>query len=136
MTGNPLTSAICSNMAPSKPYLVAFVVLSLGCGSQGKPATPIADLLQALKSDNEAARIVAAEDLGEPSQADVKQAVSALTEAVKDKSPYVRAAAIRSLAKIGPEARPAVPAIQKALKDPDDGVRLAAEKALKEISGS
>ena len=80
--------------------------------------------------------MVAAEQLGEHGQAEASQAVAALTEALKDKSPYVRRAAVQSLGHLGPEARSALPAVQKALKDPDDGVRLAAERAEKEIEGS
>jgi HEAT repeat protein len=60
--------------------------------------------------------------------------VPALTEALKDDSPYVRHEAATTLPKFGDAARPAVPALKLALKDKDQNVRHAAEAALKKIS--
>src|SRR5690242_8242413 len=59
--------------------------------------------------------------------------VPALTEALRDVSPYVRHDAAVALAKISAEAREAVPALTTALKDQDRNVRAAAGKALKKI---
>jgi HEAT repeat protein len=112
--------------------LVIAGLLSTGC-SQKPPEKPLADLIGALKAKDEAARMMAAEQLGERAPTETGQAVEALMEALKDRSPYVRRAAAKALEQIGPEARAAVPALRNTLKDPDEGVRLASEKALKEI---
>jgi HEAT repeat protein len=112
--------------------LLSVVLLSTAC-SQKPPEKPLVDLVGALKANDEAARIMAAEALGERGPTETGQAVQALTEALKDRSPNVRRAAVKALGQIGAEARSAIPALQKSLKDPDDGVRLSAEKALQEI---
>jgi HEAT repeat protein len=59
--------------------------------------------------------------------------VPALSEALADQSPPVRAGAARSLGKIGPPARRAVPGLTAALKDPEESVRAAAAEALGQI---
>jgi HEAT repeat protein len=115
--------------------LVALFHLSVGCG-QNKEQRSMADLVNALKANDEAARIVAAELLGEQGQMQPDQAVPALAEALKDSSANVRVTAVKALAQIGPEARSAVPALKKALTDSDQGVRLASENALKAIQGN
>jgi HEAT repeat protein len=112
--------------------LVVFFFLSVGCG-HNKEQRSIADLVLALKANDEAARIVAAEVLGEQGRAQPDQAVPALAEALKDSSANVRLTAVKALAQIGPEARSAVPALKKALTDSDQGVRLAAADALQAI---
>ncbi len=102
-----------------------------GCGA--KPEKPAANLTQDLKDKDEAVRSYAARELGKVSGGQAKEAVHALTEALKDTSAYVRQAAVKSLAAHGTNARDAVPALQKALKDSDEGVRLEAQDALKKI---
>src|SRR5262249_48338641 len=65
--------------------------------------------------------------------AEAPRVVPALTEALRDASPYVRHDAALALAKFSAEARAAVPALTTALKDPDRSVRAAVGKALKQI---
>ena len=117
------------------PSVLVLFLLNVGCG-QKKEERSIADLVGALKANDEAARIMAAEGLGEQGRAEPAQAVPALTEALKDPSAIVRQTAVKALAQIGPEARSAAPALKKALGDSDQGVRLAAAEALKAIQAN
>ena len=64
---------------------------------------------------------------------DAKEAVPALTEALKHKDAGTRWSAVRALGKIGPDAREAIPALTKALKDEDEDVRKEAKAALEKI---
>jgi HEAT repeat protein len=114
--------------------VLLLLAASLGSGcSEKPPEKPLTDLLSALKAKDEAARIVAAEKLGERGPTETGQAVEALMDTLTDRSPYVRRAAAKALGHIGSEARAAVPILRTALEDADDGVRLAAEQALKDI---
>ena len=67
--------------------------------------------------------------------AQARDAVPALTEALKDRDKGVRVAAAYALAAIGPEARAAVPALQAAAKDKDGDIRTATAYALQQIEG-
>ncbi|SRR5216683_1041558 len=117
------------------PVLLALLLLSAGC-SHKKEERSLADLLRALKANDEAVRIMAAEELGEQGLTEPGQAVPALRDALKDQSANVRQVAVKALAKIGPEARSAAHALKKALTDSDVGVRLAAAEALKAVQGN
>jgi HEAT repeat protein len=112
-------------------FSVTLMVGVVGCGQT--PDKPAANLIQDLKDKDEAVRSYAARELGKAGGAQAKEAVQALTEALKDSSSYVRQAAAKSLGTHGASARDAVPALQKALKDSDEGVRLEAQDALKKI---
>jgi HEAT repeat protein len=118
-------------MVPWKTaFLLALVLTAPGCGGKRRS---VAELQENLKSGNEAVRIGAADELREMSRSAAAEAVPALTQALQDQSPYVRAAAAKALGHIGPEARPAAAALRKAAQDKDDGVRIAATQALKAI---
>ena len=82
------------------PSVLVLFLLNVGCG-QKKEERSIADLVGALKANDEAARIMAAEGLGEQGRAEPAQAVPALTEALKDPSAIVRQTAVKALAQIG-----------------------------------
>jgi HEAT repeat protein len=112
----------------------AMAFCGMGCGPQKSEKTT-ADLLRELKDSDEAARIKAAEGLGDVSSGEAAQVVPALEGALKDASPYVRQAAATSLGAFGTEARAAVPGLQKALNDPDELTRLRADRSLKKIQG-
>ena len=63
----------------------------------------------------------------------LKEAITALVDAIRDTEVEVRGAAVYALGEIGPMARSAIPAVSKALKDEDAGVRKAAAVALGKI---
>jgi len=92
----------------------------------------VADLIAALTSGQEAARVKAIDQLGHQG-AKAAEAVPALTKLLKDKSALVRAHAADALGKIGPAAKPAAPALAAAVADPDPGVRRQALEALAQI---
>ena len=64
-----------------------------------------------------------------------KDAVPALTAALKDPDPAVRIRVAGNIAEIGPAARPAAAALRAAAKDRNANVRAAASAALKKIEG-
>jgi HEAT repeat protein len=64
------------------------------------------------------------------------RAVPTLVQALEDREPSVRSAAIRALGRIGPEARDALPALVRATEDENDSVREAAAKTLGRIRGN
>jgi HEAT repeat protein len=116
------------------PLLVTVLALvSPGCG--GQLPKPAPDLIKDLKSPDEAVRMDAARYLANAPGTDEAAAVGALTEALGDKSPHVRANAAQSLGAFGSRAGNAVPALKKALKDSDEKVRLNAAASLKKIEG-
>jgi len=92
--------------------------------------TAVRELIQELKSEDEAERSQAASRLGDVGDT---EAVSALIEALKDDAWIVRARAAQSLGKLG-ELR-AVPALAEALGDTQEGVIHDALEALKTITG-
>ncbi len=63
-------------------------------------------------------------------------AVSALTAALQDADPFVKAGSADSLGKIGPPATPAVEALTKLLQDPHPLVREEAQIALDKIQST
>jgi HEAT repeat protein len=113
-------------------FAVLLAILHAGC-SDSTPKKPVADLITDLKNKDEAVRIKAARDIA--GQANARDAIPALTEALKDSSPYVRKVAAATLGTLGPEASSSIPALEKARKDPDEGVRLAAVESLKQLQG-
>src|SRR5260370_36396051 len=94
------------------PVLLALLLLSAGC-SHKKEERSLADLLRALKANDEAVRIIAAEDFGEQSLTEPGQAAPALRDALQDQSVNVRQVAGKALDKIRPEALSATPAPEK-----------------------
>ncbi|MBI3324722.1 MAG: HEAT repeat domain-containing protein [Candidatus Omnitrophica bacterium] len=91
-------------------------------------ADAVLALIRALKDRNAEMRSRAAEALGHTALA--TQAVPALGQALFDKEPYVRYAAINALKKIGPSA---VPVLNQALKNDDGQVRAMAAEILGDL---
>jgi HEAT repeat protein len=95
--------------------------------SHVKDAIPA--LMDLLKKDKEATvRRAAARALGRV-DADPKEAVPLLVEALKDKSPDVQMAAMASLGQIGAPAKPALPTLREIQKDKEKK-RLSQEAAM------
>ncbi len=92
-----------------------------------KPALPV--LLQALESENDFYRQVAAEELGLIGSA-AKPAFPALVSAAKDRSPEVRREAVEALGLVDPGEPSAISALAEALTDPDAETRERSVKAL------
>ncbi|HEY7156829.1 MAG TPA: HEAT repeat domain-containing protein [Gemmataceae bacterium] len=94
----------------------------------GRSALPVlAEVLQ--KDDRAAARWRAADLLGQigPEARESSSALAALTAALRDKDPYVRAVAAGALASIGPAGPDALPPLRDMLSD---GERVPALRAL------
>ena len=103
------------------------------CGAAVRTAeAPIAELIGALKSSNEPARLQAIDQLGARGEK-AAEAVAPLVELLKDSSALVRAHAACSLGEIGQPAKPAVAALAELLKDADETVRRQAVKAVMSI---
>ena len=122
-----------------KSFFIALSILliSIPCFSaqQSKAAksdSEIQKLIKDLKYGTADAKANAAEALGKIGPA-AKDAVSALSEALKDKEKDVRWRATYALGEIGPSAKAAVPALIEALKDEDADVRGDAAYALGNI---
>jgi HEAT repeat protein len=91
--------------------------------------TSVKELVGALKSADEPARLSAIDGLGARGE-NAAEAVTSLTELLGDKSAVVRAHAAKSLGDIGEPAKSAAPALVALLKDTDETVRRQAVKAL------
>ncbi len=106
--------------------------MSLGdMGAVARPAIPT--LLRTLRDDkSEAVRGWAAWSLGQLGKED-GLVRGALTEALSDRSPFVRSQAVDALGLVGGAAQSAVTALVKCLDDPHRDVRLAATNVLKQI---
>jgi HEAT repeat protein len=94
---------------------------------------PIADLIGAVKSSNESARLDAINHLAARG-AQAADAVEPLTSLLNDNSAQVQAHAVYALGQIGEAAKPAVPALVALLKGPDATVRTQAVKAVMAIN--
>jgi serine/threonine protein kinase len=109
-------------------------------GSLGAPESPpgppptVQGLLESLGDSDPDKRSQAAKALGSLGGA-AREAVPALTVALKDREGLVRTEAARALGRIGPEAKSAVPALNAALKDREPLVAREAAEALKRIAG-
>ena len=90
------------------------------------------ELLAALKSADEPARLKAIDQLGKQGEK-AAEAGAPLTALLGDKSVAVRAHAATALGEIGNSAKSAAPALVELLKDADETVRRQAVKALVEI---
>jgi HEAT repeat protein len=124
----PMNSAL--KMMP----LLALVLVVLGCGKEPKKEYTQKDMVQILKEDPDPnMRYWAARELGKSTGEQVKPAVAALTEALKDPEEVVRAGAAYGLGDLGAAAASAKPALQKASRDPSREVREGAAYALKHI---
>jgi HEAT repeat protein len=94
------------------------------------PGVAVVPGLIPLLSDPDAdVRVAAAEALGSFGRA-AREAVPALTEALRLGTPTLRLAAVQALAGIGLPSQAAIPALATALKTPDVRVRLAAARLL------
>jgi HEAT repeat protein len=110
-----------------RPLIVlGFLLFLAGC------AASTDDWLGQLKDPEVVKRREAVRELAAQAS-EAPRVVPALTEALRDTSPYVRHDAALALAKFSAEARAAVPALTTALKDQDRSVRVAAGKSLKKI---
>lgn len=105
------------------------VLATYGCG---KPEKSTPELITDLKSTQEKDRIVAVRLLQRHKE-DAAQAVPAMVEALKDKTPDVRWSAAIGLGYFGDSAKDAIPALQTTLTDRDARVREAAGVALSRI---
>jgi HEAT repeat protein len=110
-------------------------LLPAGC-SENAGRRSVADLIHDLTHPDENVRVGAAAGLTNFSPSEAREAVPALVEALRDKSPQVRVYAADTLGYLGPEARAAVPKLKDLLRDPDEAVREGAAAALKKIQGS
>jgi HEAT repeat protein len=99
--------------------------------ADAKEAVPV--LLEVLKKDKNAnVRKSAATAIGKMDP-DPKEAVPALTEALKDKVTTVRVAAAGALQMMGPDAKDALEALKDAQQDKDRAVSRAAGMAIRAI---
>jgi HEAT repeat protein len=112
--------------------LALIAIANSGCSNEPKVANDISGLMQDLKTGDDATRAAAALALGEKG-AEARDAVPALTEALRDEYELVRERAAEALGQIGPPAKAAVPALSMALKDAVADVREAAADALQRI---
>jgi HEAT repeat protein len=92
----------------------------------------VAELTRALKSSDEAAQILAIDELGAHGE-QAAGAVAALTPLLKHNSAKVRAHTAHALGAIGPQAKSAAPSLVELLKDPDVTVRRQVVQALMSI---
>ncbi len=113
------------------PWVLASVLGTLGSLVWAGPASagPLADAL--LRSGNFKVRLKAATELGKSTD---PQGVAALSRALQDEAPIVRAAAANSLAQLG--AREAMPDLCKLRDDPDDLVKTMVLRALDTFGGA
>jgi hypothetical protein len=118
-----------------KCVLFALIVCVVGCRGR-KVEHSVPSLMKTLKTHKDPKmRYWAAESLGHFGP-EAREAVPALSEALKDPDGMVRMGAAYALAEIGPDAREAAPKLQEALQDPDKQVRDAAAYALPRVSPS
>jgi HEAT repeat protein len=95
--------------------------------------TPVAALVaKGLKSDNEADKLKALDELGARGEK-AAEAVKPIEALLKDKSAKVRAHAALALGAIGRAAKDSVPALAELLKDPDETVRRTVVRAVRAI---
>src|SRR5256885_7384580 len=94
--------------------VVALVLPSASAARDDEPALTVKQLIEKLKHKEADKRVEAARELGRIG-ADAKEAIPALTAAVKDPSDKVRSYAIVALKQMGVEARSAIPALIDAL---------------------
>lgn len=118
-----------------KKGLLVFAVC--GCLLAGGPAVlagepTVADLIGGLKGGDEAARLKAIDQLAALG-AQAAEAVTPLTELLKDSSLQVRIHAVDALGAIGAPAKPAVAAMVELVKDPDATLRREVVKAVTAI---
>ena len=104
--------------------------LAVAADTAAAPTT--ADLIKALDSKDEDARIEAIDELAARGS-ESKTAIKGLAAALTDKSAAVRAHAALALGSLGDDAKPAVPALAKAVTDADLSVRRAAIRSLRRI---
>lgn len=98
-----------------------------------EPSAAVLAQIAALRnSASDAARLAAVKNL-QTHAGSVKALVPALSAALRDKYPEVRAAAALALADIGPSARAAAPYLARALNDSDENTRIRVAQALGEI---
>ncbi|MEI8376113.1 MAG: HEAT repeat domain-containing protein [Planctomycetota bacterium] len=118
-------------------YLI-LILTACGCLTLGgvklyADETPVAALAaKDLKSDNEADKLKALDELGARGEK-AAEVAKPIEELLKDKSAKVRAHAAMALGSIGPAAKDSVPALAELLKDPDEMVRRTVVRAVRAI---
>jgi HEAT repeat protein len=125
-------------------YIAGALAVPLSAGAQEDISEWISNTLRDLQSKNAVVRTRAAEYLGNSASADypvqhreqIRKAVPALMEALKDTNPSVRGAAAFALGNIPGDMQVAVPALVEALQDKDRLVREAAASSLGRIAQS
>jgi HEAT repeat protein len=110
----------------------AIVGLISGSGALYAAEASVSDIIAALGSDEESARIEAIDRLGAMRQK-AAEAVPALAALLEDNSARVRAHAAESLGEIGPPAKSAAEALIAVVTDPDKTVRREAMEAIRRI---
>ena len=110
---------------------ICLLLTSLG-GTLSASATEMADLVQALKSNDSEKIELAIEKIADQGP-DATQAVPALTTLLSSKYAKIRAHAAHCLGHIGKPAMPAASELAKLITDDDPRVRHAALEALAEI---
>lgn len=125
-------------------YIAGALAVPPSAGAQEDMSEWISKTLRDLKSKNPQVRIEAANDLGGSASTayliqhgeQIRKAVSALMEALKDTNSSVRWEAAIALGNIPGDMRVAVPALVAALQDKDESVRNEAASSLGRIGQS
>src|SRR5207249_2064441 len=116
--------------------VVLTVMLALGiCAVTAVEGAEVRDLIAKLSNKDSDVRRAAAKELSELGS-EAKQAVPALTKALRDRDLFVRRFAAEALGKIGPDASDAIPKLALAMNDERKEVALAAVEALGKIGPS
>jgi HEAT repeat protein len=106
----------------------------LALAQTGTAALP--ELIECLRSTDSTMRFEAASALCIMNSVSRKDAVPALTDALRDENPATRRAVLEALRSVGSDATLAAPGVQAALGDEDADVRRAAAYALPAIQGA
>jgi len=127
-----LMFSACGNSKPGSPAGGAPLEEESGRGSPSTAGTSEAELLKALDSDDESARMAAIHALVQQG-GKIEGAIPALIRQLGDDSALVRAHAARALGQIGPAAKSAAEPLAKLTFDKEATVRREAVKAYRSI---
>ncbi len=134
--GLPVAATLVNLQATAFAALAAFAPDATNPRGQpgaGEPKNAITELREAMKKQDQNARLAAAVAVGQLAQ-DLTVTVRELASLLRDNQPPVRAAAAEALGHIGPAARLAYPALEEAFQgDAQETVRKNANIAMKKI---
>ncbi|MCI0458438.1 MAG: HEAT repeat domain-containing protein, partial [Gemmataceae bacterium] len=134
--GLPVAATLVNLQATAFAALAAFAADSTGSTRQpgtGEPRNAISELREAMKKQDQNARLAAAIAVGQLAQ-DLSITVRELATLLRDNQHPVRAAAAEALGQIGPAARLAYPALEETFQhDQQETVRKNAVAAMKKI---